>query len=201
VIKGELDRFLRFHPQADVELNLTGYIDPVEVQGELFNNLSALEPAEISVQRGGINLTTQYLQNRLNSLGRSRPKSGDLFIGLLKEEQIMSDKEPPYPMMYAEWMPELLKSAIDQVLTQDGWIIKVRSLLEMESLELDYQLTSAVAGCLNSEHWPTRLAAVYLLSKSSQEGFDKALDHIANYDSNEFVRDMAVATGAKINKD
>lgn len=202
VKKGRLKQFLESHPQAQTRLQLTGYIDPVKNrQGKIVNNLTALEPAQIEVQRGKIRLTTQYLQNRLHSLGRNSPKSGDLFIGLLKEIQLMENREPPYRLMYADWMPDLIKSAIEQVLTQDGWIVKVRSLLEMEGLKLDYKLTNAVAACLNSEHWPTRLSAVYLLSKSNQEGFDKALNHIANYDSNELVREMALATGAKINKD
>jgi hypothetical protein len=66
----------------------------------------------------------------------------------------------------------------------------------MLSLPLDYELVSAVAKNLNDSHWPARMMAVYLLAKNQNSNFSKVLDWTAKDDSNELVRDMAMAVGA-----
>lgn len=188
----KLRRLLTSHPQAKFEINLTGYIDPVQNENsKVQNSITGLPPAEAQVIRNRVILTTKYLQNRLNSLSKSKPKSGELFVGLLKEQQLMANKEPAYRFRYAEWMPELLRSAIEQTLVQDGPVVKVQTLLKMNNMHLNYRLTEAVAECLNSDNAFVRLSAVYVLGLSNQKGFDKVLEHTSKYDSSSIVREMA----------
>jgi len=49
---------------------------------------------------------------------------------------------------------------------------------------------------LSEKHWPARLMALYLLAQGQKGDFSKVLNWIAQYDSNAFVRDMALALGA-----
>jgi len=43
--------------------------------------------------------------------------------------------------------------------------------------------------------------AVFLLAKSQDSGFRKVLDSTAKYDSNELVREMAVALGGRVSQE
>jgi hypothetical protein len=108
----------------------------------------------------------------------------------------MAQREPLYKYMYADWMPELLKSALVHNLASDDWVAKVHTMAAMLSLPLDYQLINALAENLNDTHWPSRLMALYLLAKKQDASFNKVLDWTAEYDSNPLVRDMAIALGA-----
>jgi len=63
------------------------------------------------------------------------------------------------------------------------------------SLPMDYELMNAAAENLTDTHWPVRLMALYLLSKSQGSNFSNVLDRTAKYDQNTLVRDMAVALG------
>ena len=99
--------------------------------------------------------------------------------------------------MYADWMPVMLKSALLQHLTDDeDWAAKIHTMTAMLSMPLDYKLINAVAKNLDDNNWPVRMMANFLLAKKQGENFAKVLDYSARYDSNELVRDMAVALGA-----
>ncbi len=99
--------------------------------------------------------------------------------------------------MYADWMPELLKSSLAHSITGDDWIAKVHIMAAMLPLPLDYELAGAISENLNDSHWPVRLMAVYLLANSQEGKFTKVLDWTAKYDSHKLVRDMAIALGAQ----
>ena len=62
----------------------------------------------------------------------------------------MANREPLYEFMYADWMPDLLKSALEYNLADDDWAVKVQTMTEMLSLPLDYELINAVAGNLGA---------------------------------------------------
>jgi hypothetical protein len=197
---GDLRRILLGYPQASLEIEFTVYLDPVTAtDGEQTSALAWIEPARLSVKRLGVELSNRYLQNRLNSLSKGRQgqkvKVAQLFTGLLIEQNAMADREPLYNFKYADWMPPLLKSALAQALADDDWIVKVHAMAGMVSLLLDYELISAVAENLSDTRWPVRLMTVFLLAKSQGDNFRKVLDSTAKYDSNERVRQMAVALG------
>jgi hypothetical protein len=68
-------------------------------------------------------------------------------------------------------------------------------MADMTFLPLDYKLIKALSKNLNDSRWPVRLMAVYLLAKNQNNNFTGVLDWTAENDSNELVRDMAIALG------
>ena len=202
LLTGELRQTLLAYPQASLDIEFTVHLDPVMIsEGKVTNRLPGVKPAKVLVNRPGIELTKKLLQNRLDSLSTGRQgqiiQTARLFSGLLKEQHAFAGSEPLYKMTSAEWMPALLESALIHNLTRkDDWVAKVHTMAGMLSLPLEYELTSAVAENLSEKHWPARLMALYLLAQGQKGDFSKVLNWIAQYDSNAFVRDMALALGA-----
>ncbi|MBA7659063.1 hypothetical protein ES703_67027 [subsurface metagenome] len=199
LVTAELRRILRTYPQASLDIEFTVYLDPVTTGEGLTNRLRGIKPAKVTIKRPGIKLTGKYLQNRLNSLSKGRQgqkiKTAQLFTGLLMEQYAMANREPLYKFMYADWMPDLLKSALLHNLNDNDWVAKVHTMASMLTLPLDYELINALAESLNDTHWPTRMMAIYLLAKNQDSNFAKVLDWTAKYDSSNLVRDMAIALG------
>lgn len=205
LLTGELRQTLLTYPQASLNIEFTVHLDPIVIaDGKLSERLHGLKPAKALVKRPGIQLTGKYLQNRLGSLTKGQQgqkiKTAQLFTGLLREQNAISDSKPLYKMMSADWMPALLKSALIHNLRREDWVVKVHTMAGLLSLPLEFELTSTVAENLNDTHWPTRLMALYLLSQHQDGDFSKVLDWTANYDQNKFVRDMAIALGATSSK-
>ncbi|MDH4240884.1 MAG: hypothetical protein OEW48_15100, partial [Phycisphaerae bacterium] len=204
LLTGELRQTLLTHPQASLDIEFKVHLDPIMIaDGKLTNRLPGMKPANVLVKRPGIELTKKLLQNRLDSFttGRQGQKiqTALLFTGLLKEQHSIAGSEPLYKMTSAEWMPALLQSALIHNLTRDDdWAAKVHTMAGMLSLPLEHELTSAVAENLSEKHWPARMMALYLLAKYQKSDFSKVLNWTAKYDSNKFVRDMAIALGAAL---
>jgi len=205
LVAGELKHILFTHPQASLELKFTAYIDPVMTDAGTVKNGLNIKPVTAVVERPGVKLTGRYLQNQFNSLKRGREgqkiKAGQLFASLLAEEHAMANREPLYRFVYADWMPAMLKSALVHNLTDKSWTVRVHTMVSVLPLPLDYELIDAVAENLNDSRWAVRMTALYVLAKSEQKNFDKVLDWAAQYDNNEFVREMAVALGGASAKD
>jgi len=200
LVTAELRRILISYPQASLNIEFTGFIDPVADGQKVSNRLADIEPAKVAVERPGIKLTGKYLQNRFSSLSKGqqgqRIKAAELFAGLLTEQNAMANREPLYKFTYADWMPAMLKSALLQSIADSNWVVKVHTMAAMLSVPLDYEMINAVAQNLNDTHWPVRLMAIYLLDKNQQSNFGKVLDWSAKYDTSRLVRDMAIALGA-----
>lgn len=198
---GQLQRTLDTYPQATLEIEFTLYLDPVVMGNEVAQRLTYLEPVHASIKRKGVELSDSYLRNRFNSLttGQLAQKiqTARLFVGLLLEQYAMSDRRPPYNFMYADWIAPLLRSALlheSGLLRSTGpdeWIVKVYTLADMLPLPLDIELITAVSESLNSDKWPARLMAVYLLAQSPQSRFGKVLEWLSKYDQNREVKNMA----------
>ena len=194
--RGQLKKIMTIYPQASLEIEFTMYLDPVTTEnGAIANRLRDLAPIKTSIKRSGVEFTGEYLRKQLDSLskGRQGQKIGivELFISLLKEQQAMANREPLYQFMYADWMPELLSSAIIFNLEDQDWVVKVQTMAEMVSLPLDYKLTAAVSANMQDTHWPVRLVAIYLLAKTQGESFTKVLEWSSQNDSSKIVQDMA----------
>jgi len=197
---GELKQILQEHPQASVQMQFTLYLDPVTLaDGTVANRLEDIKPVTVKAERPGIKLTAQFLRNRVSSLKQRRQShnTAELFAGLLIEEHLMANREPPYPFMFADWMPDLLKSGLVYNLSSDEWPARIYTMSAMLELPLDFELIEAVSQNLTDEYWPVRMMALYLLAKDQSGGFGKVLDHTAKYDQNKLVRDIAVALGGK----
>lgn len=200
LVTTKLRKILLTHPQAFLDIEFTVYLDPVITDQGPANRLPTIKPTRVAVKRPGIKLTGKFLQNRFTSLTKGRQgqkiKTAQLFAGLLMEQHAMANREPLYKFMYADWMPDLLKSALLHNLKDDDWTVKVHTMAAMISLPLDYEMTGVLAQNLNHTHWPTRLMTTFLLTKDQGSSFAKVLDWTAKYDTSKLVRDMAIALGA-----
>jgi len=199
---GELRQLLITHPQASLNIEFTVFIDPVITDEGPKNALPGIEPAHTLLKRPGVEISHKFLQNRLNSLSRGyqgqKIKTAQLFVGLLAEQHAITDRQPPYKLTSADWMPAILKSALVHNLADTDWVAKVHTMEAMLSLPMDYELINAVAENLNDTHWPTRMMAIYLLAKAQDTSFKKVLDWMAKHDSNKLVRDIATTLGATV---
>jgi len=200
LLTAELRHLLLTHPQASVNIEFTAYLDPVITAKGPTNRLPGIKPVKVVVKRPGVKLTGKFLRNRFSSLTKGRQgqkiRTAQLFTGLLAEQHAMANREPLYKFMYADWMPDLLKSALLHNLNDNDWVAKVHTMASMLTLPLDYELINALTENLNDTHWPARMIAIYLLAKSQDSNFAKVLDWTAKYDSSNLVRDMAIALGA-----
>jgi hypothetical protein len=158
-------------------------------------------PATVDIERPRTEISQDYLQNRFNSLsqGRQGPKikAAQLFAGLLMESMETAKGGTSYKLTSTDHMNTMLESALAQSLTDSDWVVRTHSIAAIAELPLDYKLTSAVAAGLNDQHWPARMMAVWLLAQKQGYNFAKVLDHTAQYDDRDFVRNMAIAFGAK----
>ena len=199
--RGRLKELLLSHPQASVTVEFTGYLDPViTADGGKINTVPTIPTAGITITRSPVEISREFLDNRLKSLTRGRQgqkiKAAQLFAGLLLEQHIMTTGKLTYKVKYADWMPDILKSALIHSLTNDDWVVRVHTMNAIQALPLDYELTDAVSSSLNDTNWPARLMAMYVLAKKQGDGFQKVLDYSAQYDPSEHVRNMAVTLGA-----
>ncbi len=198
---GRLRELLLSHPQAALNIEFTVYLDPVWTgDGRKINGVPGTEPVTVTIKRPAVEISREFLQNRLNSLSRGRQgqkiKTAQLFAGLLLEQRAMAGGEPPYKFKFAGWMPDLLKSSLIHSLINDDWLVRVHTMNAILPLALDYELTDAVSTSLNSPDWPARMMALYVLASQQGDSFQKVLDHSAQHDLSEYVRNMALALGA-----
>jgi len=209
LITGELRKMLLTYPQASLDIEFTLYIDPVVTNdGKVANRLVYIQPSRMSIKRPGIQLAGKYLRNEFNSISTApvdqKIKTARLFTGLLKEQYAMSNRQPPYRFMYADWMTPLLRSALSHKSglllnpADDEWVVKVHTMADMLSLPMDNELISAVAENMNNTKWPVRLMAVYLLNTIPDSKFNQVLDWTAKNDPSKTVRDMAIVLGRDI---
>jgi hypothetical protein len=196
---GPLKTLFVNHPQASLNIKFTAWLDPVIVKdNNRANSIPGLKPAIVEIERSRVDITSEYLQNRFASLSKGKQgpkmKAAQLFAGLLIE----SRESPPYNLVRADWMPPMLKSGLIQSLNDNDWVVKVHTMAAVMNLPLDYELTGAVSAGLNDRHWPARMMAIWLLAPQQGYSFAKVLDHAAQYDESQLVRNMAIALGAKV---
>jgi len=199
---GKLRQILLGYPQASLDIEFTLYLDPVGAEGgNVTNRLAYVKPVSVQVKRPGIELTGNRLRDQFYSISRDnlgkKIETAQLFAGLLAEQYAMSNREPLYRFMYADWMRPLLRDAflheagLLRNRSEEDWVVKVHAMSDLFDLPLDFELVSAVAENLNNSKWPVRMMAMYLLAKSQGSNFGKVLDSAARTDTNGHVRDMA----------
>jgi hypothetical protein len=199
---GPFKRLLLSHPQANLNIRFTAYLDPITTPGgNVVSAIPGIMPATVEIERPRTEITQDYLQNRFNSLsqGRQGPKlkAAQLFAGLLMESMDAATNPLSYKFTSTDRMNVMLETALTQSLIDSDWVVRIHSMAAIADLPLDYKLTNAVAAGLNDQRWPTRMMAVWLLAQKQSDNFTKVLDHTAQYDDRNFVRSMAIAFGAK----
>lgn len=189
---GRVREILESHPQAELNLEFIAYLDPQMSQDGKISNLLKTPPARIVLKRRKLDLTTQYLQQKLDAIKKGhqgqRAQSAQLFAGLLTEQQKLRQNGTPYKFMYAE--SELLSSALARCLVENDWVLKVQTMAAMQRLKLDYRITEAVSEDLRNPYWPVRLMAVFILAKN-QQNFTPVLAWTQQNDPHPLVRQMA----------
>ncbi len=198
IMFGRFGKLLNNYPQADLQIELTAYLEPVvDANGNVFSAID-IAPTKLSFRRKKLVLNLRYLQQRFDAISDGRygqkVKSARLFAGLLAEQQSMAETGPLYKLMYAE--PELLKSALARIMEDDNWNIKVQALAAVLPLKLDYSIIEDVSVQLGDENWPVRVMAAFILAKSQQQRFQNVTDWLAEHDQSQIVRDMVIALGA-----
>jgi len=197
---GPLKGLLLGHPQASLNVQFTAYLEPIITnQGNVASSIPGIEPATAKFERPRVEITTEFLQNRFNSISRGRqgPKiqAARLFAGLLMENREMAENKLPYKATTAEWMAPMFKSALTQTLADNDWTVRVHSITAIVELPFDYEFTNALSKDLNDQHWPVRMMAVSLLAQKQGYNFAKVLDYTAQYDNSISVRNMAMVFG------
>jgi hypothetical protein len=202
LVTGRLKRIMDRHPQADLNLEISAYIDPQLGSDGQVKNFYGIQPAKAVLKLSKLDLNNRYLQQRLDAIKKGHQgqkiKSAQLFAGLLAEQQSQADTGPKYRFMYAE--PQLLSSALARCLSEDDWVLKVETMSALLRLKLDYRLTEAVSAELHSRYWPVRLMAIFVLAENQGRDFLSVLNWTANNDNSQTVKDMAAALAAGISE-
>jgi len=201
----ELKNILTIHPQADLNIEFTAFLDPVTTpEGKTTNYINEIAPAKTTVKRSPLKLNAEFLRNRFNTISKGKMgqkiQIANLFIGLLAEQNSITNKEAQYKFIYADWMPELLKAAIVHNLKDENWTVKANTMAQMLYTPLNYEMTNAVAENLYDDNFPVRLIAIYLLAKNQNENFSQVIEWFALNDKNKLVRDLASELNATIKK-
>jgi len=198
---GRLRQCLQNSPQASLDIEFTVTLDAVTAGQDKPVSALGIEPVKLTIKRAAVKLDTKFLQNRFDLVSKGRQgqkiKAAGLFAGLLAEQQQMAGRDPLYKFMYADWMGDLLKSALIYNLKSGDWVVASNTMADILPLPLDYELTAAVSESLNdTDHWPARLMGLFLLAKNQDDNFNKVLDWTLQHDSNPLVCQMAAALGA-----
>ena len=199
---GKLHRILLTYPQANVELAFTVYLDPVaDAAGNIQNALPGLPPVVDRIQRSGVNLTRDFLMQRLDALSKGRPgqqfRAVQLFSGLLAEQKAFQMSGATFRHVQVD--QTLLTDSVRRALKDENWKVRIEAMdsLLMLSVPLDADLIADISQNLNHDQWPVRLMAMYLLARAQPGSFGKVLDWTAQYDGHWLNRRMAIALGAK----
>ena len=198
---GRVKYVLDCHPQAELNLEYTAYIDPQMTADGRLKNALEIKPARLIIKRRKLDLNTRYLQQKFDAIKKKQPgqkaKSVQLFAGLLAEQQMFRQTgRPAYRFIYAE--PQLLSSALASCLSENDWILKAQTIAAMQRLKLDYRLAEAVSAELENPNWPVRLIAVYVLAKSQDEKFLPVLNWLAKNDQHPMVKQLAAILSGNV---
>ncbi|OHB52674.1 MAG: hypothetical protein A2Y12_03180 [Planctomycetes bacterium GWF2_42_9] len=191
--EGKLKPILDGHPQANLNMEVTVYLDPQVAKNGNVQNIFGSEPVKLIIKRRKLELDTLYLQQRFDALkgGKQgqRIKSVQLFAGLLAEQQNLATMTERYKFLYCE--PGLLTSAIAKCMNENDWVLKVQAMQAVQNSSLDYRLVDGISLQLDNNNWPVRLMAVYTLAQTQGANFQTVLTWVVSNDTNKLVKAMA----------
>ena len=195
LMTGELRDTLVRHPQANVEIVFTVYLDPVEDHGGVRNAVGYFEPLRKSIIRRGVNASRETLIRQLGYLStgqmKQRVRSAEFFAGLLMEHYERESSGLTYEALDVE-LP-LLTSAIRKGLNDEAWTVKMQTMAALLPMkhEMEFSFVRHISEYLNDVHWPVRMTALYLLSGTQGEGFKPVLEWNSEHDPDSIVRQFA----------
>lgn len=201
--RGRLKQLLETYPQAVLDIDFTLRMNAS--QGEDPEQAAfSLTPVTASVHRPGAVVTTRSINNQYAAIvmnnASSKLETGKLFLGLLREQAVMSEQGPLYHFRYADWMPGRLVSAFSSesglllLNTYQEWECKTELIINMLGMELDGGISTAVARHLRNPAWPARMAALTVLGVTHGKSFSEVLAWSQKYDTHPLVRHLAEIT-------
>lgn len=202
LIVGPLRQLLHAHPQASLNIEFRVYLDPAQREdGSIWNRLVDVEPVRLEIGRPGVKITEKSLRTKYNAIAltdsRTKIQTAKLFVGLLKEQQIMAEEGVLYKFRYADWMPGWLSSALTDPaglllnVVDNDWEVKVHTLNTLEGLDLHAGLLEILGQNLQDPHWPVRFCTVGLIAANPTPGFNRVLAWSAKHDVHPLVRNLA----------
>ncbi len=191
--EGRLGSLLDGHPQANLNMEITVYLDPQTAADGSVKSIFGTDPIKVIVKRRSLGLDTLYLQQRFDALRSGKQgqkiKSVQLFAGMLAEQQSLANMKNRYKFLYCE--PGLLTSALAKCLLEDDWVLKVHTMAALQDVDLDYRLIDSISSQLDYKDWPVRLMSVFTLAGKQGNNFQEVVKWVNSNDSNQFVKDMA----------
>ncbi|MBL7215112.1 MAG: hypothetical protein ISS71_05495 [Phycisphaerae bacterium] len=202
---GKLQKLLQTYPQADVDIQFTVYLDPVEKEnGTAENALAGTEPIRGQIHRSGVVITRDFLMQRLDALAKGQQgqqlRAIRLFAGLLAEQKAFETSGADFKYVRVE--PSLLADSVRRGLRDENWKIRIQALDNLVSLAipLDVSMIQDISANLDHEKWPVRLITMVLLARAQTDSFQQVLDWMAQHDPYQLNRRMAFALGAREQK-
>ena len=201
LLRGKLKRILNGHPQANLQIDFTVYVDPVVTNdGTVRNAIGFIKPETSTVTRQKVNVLRESLISQLNYISsgqiKQRIKGINLFAGFLTE--YYESQQPAglsYPAIPIE-LP-LLNSALRKGLNDEDWTVRFHTLIALieTNQPLEFSFVRRISELLSSDYWPERLMALHLLSSTQGDGFAQVIDWVMQNDSEKVVRDYAEILG------
>jgi len=193
-VTGKLKSILENHPQADLNMEITVYVDPQNGPNGQVQSLFGAKPVKVVVKRRKLELDIRYLQQRFDAMKNGKQgqkiKSAQLFAGLLAEQQKLSKMAKRYKFVYSD--PGLLKSALAKCLQEDDWVLKMETMAQLQKVNLDYQFIEVISEQLDYNDWPVRLMSLLILADKQGDGFLPVLKWVSKNDNNQLVKQMAI---------
>ncbi len=197
---GPLCRLLLTHPQANVDIELVGYLDPVQNEtGGVRNTFPDVPAARMTLKRPGLTLSRQLLMERLDSISKGQTaqkiQAAREMAGLWMEQVENSRSTIRY--RHSQVDPVVYLDALRGCLGSEDWVVVATTLSAFDAISgpVPYEMVQAVSPLLQHPNWPIRMMALNLLSRSGPGQFQKVLDWVAASDPYPLVRELAVLLG------
>ena len=199
---GPLSRLLWTHPQANLDIELVGYLDPVPGEtGGVRNGFPDVPAARITLKRPGLTLSRPVLMERLDSISKGQTaqkiQAAREMAGLWMEQVENSRSKIPYRHNQVD--PVVYLDALRRCLGSEDWTVTATTLSVLDAMPdpIPYEMVQAISPLLQNPNWPVRMMALHLLNRSGPGQFQKVLDWVAASDPYPLVRDLAVSFGGK----
>ncbi len=181
LLTGKLREILLTFPQADLEIEFTLWLDPIELpDGTVQNRLKGLQPVRQTIRRSPTVISNEYLIQRLDILKKGsdsqKGRVAELFAGLLAEQAAAEGRGLPY--RYVKVDRTVLADALRKLLRDESWNVQMQTLIAMTRVNLPVEpaLIGSVSERLNSDRWPVRLGALTALSRFESGNFGDVLE-------------------------
>ncbi|NLH15221.1 MAG: hypothetical protein GX455_01450 [Phycisphaerae bacterium] len=199
---GSLARLIWTHPQANLEIELVGYLDPVPGEADgVRNPFPDVPPARITLKRTGLPLSRAILMERLDSVSKGQTaqkiQAAREMAGLWMEQ--LENSRSGIPYRYYQIDPVVYLDALRLCLGNEDWVVVTTTLSVLDAMSdpVPYEMVQIVSPLLHNPNWPVRMMAMNLLSRSGPGQFQKVLDWIAASDTHPLVKDLAKTMGVQ----